>query len=92
MATKRERLPIRYPEDGMRMLDVISEMTLENDDFAARVRGARMRAIERYVERDDAGNVVREGFVIEAVFSVEQQEEQLRRGWSVSREEMLVPA
>jgi hypothetical protein len=92
MATVKERLPIKYPEDGIRMLDVITEMTLQHSDFAARVRGARIHALERYIERDETGRVVSEGFVIEAVFSVEQQEEQLRNGWGVTREEMLVSA
>ena len=92
MATKRERLPISYPDDGMRILDVVMDKTLSDPAFAARVRGARMRAVERYIDKDENGRVIREGFVVEAIFSEERQEEQFQHGWGTQREEMLVPA
>ena len=92
MATKRERLPIRYPDDGMRILDVVMDKTLSEPAFAARVRGARMRAVGRYIDTDETGRIVREGYVVEAIFSEERQEEQLQHGWGTEREEMLVPA
>jgi hypothetical protein len=92
MATKRETFPITYPEDSTRVLDFIMQKSLEDEEFAAQFRGARIHAVARFVDTDEEGKKIREGFIVGAAFSLEQQEQQLANGWGFQSKEMLVSA
>ena len=69
-----KNVPIDYPDDGAKVLDILIERTQQDDVLKAKLSGATLKIIEHSLHFDHLDEIVDEEYLLECIYTNKNDE------------------